>query len=380
MEAVGRLAGGIAHDFNNLLTVVSGNAELLLEALPEDDDRRMDAEEIRDAADRAAGLTRQLLAFSRQQVLKPDLMHITDVVKELSPLLRRVVGEDIDVVIRTSDTPGAVLADRTQLEQVVMNLVVNARDAMPNGGVLSITTDEIELDREYADAHLGVSPGPYVQLIVADTGVGMDSETRTRVFEPFFTTKGPGAGTGLGLSTVDGIVRQSEGHIWLYSEPGLGTTFKIFLPNVTGDAQGISIRPARPALASRRGHILVVEDETSVRTLTRRLLESAGHTVIEASNAGEAVAIIQGSAHEIDLLVTDVVMPGGDGATVAAALRSIRPGAPVLYMSGYSEGTINHHGVLESGATLLNKPFSRDRLVEAVDAALHDAALHDAGR
>jgi two-component system cell cycle sensor histidine kinase/response regulator CckA len=370
MEAIGRLAGGIAHDFNNLLTVVSGNAELLLEELGEDDDRRIEVEDIHGAADRAAGLTRQLLAFSRRQVLTPELLKVSDIVQDLSPLLRRVVGEDVDVAIRTSLDEGLVQADRSQLEQVVMNLVVNARDAMPNGGALTIGSEQIELDPEYADAHLGVSPGLYVQLIVADTGVGMDADTRVRSFEPFFTTKGPGAGTGLGLSTVDGIVRQSGGHIWVYSEPGLGTTFKIFLPIVPADAESDPPRPTRLAPALRRGHILLVEDEPSVRTLTRRFLESAGHTVVEASSAAEAVEIIKGVTDDFDLLLTDVVMPGGDGSLVATALHAARPGAPVLYMSGYSDDTINHHRAVEQGATLVTKPFSRDRLLDAIDAAL----------
>jgi PAS domain S-box-containing protein len=371
MEAIGRLAGGIAHDFNNLLTVISGNAELLLGELDGGDAKRSEVEEIHRAADRAASLIRQLLAFSRRQVLEPEVLQLASVVQDLDPLLRRVVREDVEVLIRTANGSGFVQADRSQLEQVVMNLVVNARDAMPAGGVLTIVTDEVELDAAYADTHLGVAPGRYVQLAVSDTGVGMDAATIARAFEPFFTTKGPGVGTGLGLSTVDGIVRQSGGHIWLYSEPGLGTTFKIFLPSVGDDlAEALPrVTPEEPR-THRTGLILLVEDEPSVRALTRRFLEGAGHTVVEATRAAEAIELIRARAADIELLLTDVVMPGGDGASVAAALRRVRPDALVLYMSGYSGETINHHGVLEAGAVVLNKPFSRDLLLREVDHVL----------
>jgi two-component system cell cycle sensor histidine kinase/response regulator CckA len=371
MEAIGRLAGGIAHDFNNLLTVVSGNAELLLEELSSGDSKRTEVGEIHRAADRAASLIRQLLAFSRRQVLEPEVLQLARVVQDLDPLLRRVVGEDVELVIRTSHGSSFVQADQSQLEQVLMNLVVNARDAMPTGGLLTVVADEVELDAAYADLHLGVVPGPYVQLVVSDTGVGMDAATIARAFEPFFTTKGPGAGTGLGLSTVDGIVRQSGGHIWLYSEPGLGTTFKIFLPSIGAElADALPRLPHDEPRTRRAALILLVEDEPSVRALTRRFLEGAGHTVLEATRAAEAVEMIRGPAADIELLLTDVVMPGGDGASVAAALRDVRPDAAVLYMSGYLDETINHHGVLEAGAVVLNKPFSRDLLLRAVDNIL----------
>jgi hypothetical protein len=370
MEAVGRLAAGVAHDFNNLLTAILGYSELLLGGLGPGDPRRAGVEEIRRAAERAGSLTRQLLAFSRQQVLQPRTLDLNEVVSGLHSMLRRLIGEDID--LRTTAAPdlGRVLADPGQIEQVIMNLAVNARDAMPRGGKLTIETANVALDAIYARTHEVVKPGPYVLLAVSDTGTGMDADVRSHLFEPFFTTKAKGHGTGLGLATVYGIVKQSGGYIWVYSEPGQGTAFKIYLPRAEGKAAGRSAaeRPAEAPGGSET--ILLVEDEDVVRSLAREILEAYGYTVLEATRGEEALEASARHRGPIDLLLTDVIMPGGSGREAAERLAPGRPGMKVLYMSGYTNDAIVHHGVLAPGVAFLQKPFSPQALARKVREVL----------
>src|SRR5216117_1150331 len=317
MEAVGRLAGGIAHDFNNILTAITGHADLLLEALGHHDPRRADVDEIRRSAERAAGLTRQLLAFSRQQVLQPKVVDLNALVLDMDKLLRRLIGEDVELATVLDPVLGRVKADPGQLEQVIMNLVVNARDAMPGGGRLTLETKNVELDKVYAQSHVSVKPGAYVMLAITDGGSGMDATTQARIFEPYFTTKEPGKGTGLGLSTVYGVVKQSGGYIWVYSELGRGTTFKIYLPRVEDEleARALSHAPAETLQGSET--ILLAEDEDMVRALARRILTSHGYTVLEARDGTECLQICQAHTGTIHLLMTDVVMPGLSGRAVA---------------------------------------------------------------
>ena len=370
METVGRLAGGIAHDFNNLLTVITGNAQLLLAELPEESSMREELQEINAVSVRAADLTRQLLAFSRRQMLQPRVVDLNDTVFKADRLLRRVLGEDIE--FRTSLDPalGAVRADTGQLEQVLMNLAVNARDAMPSGGKLTIETRNVWLDAEYVLRHPSVLPGPYVMVAVSDSGHGMDAETQARIFDPFFTTKAPGKGTGLGLATVYGIVRQSGGHVWVYSEVGRGTSFKVYLPRADEP-------PTLPAEASRAAEprggtetVLLVEDDESVRRLSRRVLERGGYTVIEANEGAHALRLAEAHEGPIHLVITDVVMPGMSGREVAERIASVRPGAEVLFTSGYTDDAIVHHGVLDDGMAFLQKPFDPYTLLQAVRDAL----------
>ncbi len=357
MEAVGRLAGGVAHDFNNLLTVITGYSDLLLEELSDDNRLRRAADEIHKAADRAASLTCQLLAFSRRQVLEPKVLHLNQVVSNIDKMLRRLIGEDIDLLTVLEPQLGRVKGDRGQIEQVIMNLALNARDAMPHGGKLTIETANVELDEAYTCSHIAVQPGPYVMLAVSDTGCGMDEETQAHLFEPFFTTKEPGQGTGLGLATVYGIVKQSGGNIWVYSEPERGTTFKIYLPRVEEAVEDAATgEPARhPPSGSET--VLLVEDEQSVRQLVGEALRRNGYTVLEASNGAEAIRVCEGHQGPIQLLVTDVVMPEMGGRALAQRLASLRPEMKVLYMSGYTNNAIVHHGVLDPGTAFLQKPF-----------------------
>jgi two-component system cell cycle sensor histidine kinase/response regulator CckA len=369
IEAVGRLAGGIAHDFNNLLTVIAGYADLLLSDL-EGDPRRGDIAEIQKAADRAAALTRQLLSFSRKQILAPRVLDLNTAVASMDKLLQRLIGEDIDLVTILAPALGHVKADPGQFEQVIMNLAVNARDAMPQGGKLTIETANADLDAEYDRQHLAVSPGSYVMLAVSDTGCGMDRETQSHLFEPFFTTKDQGKGTGLGLSTVYGIITQSEGTIWVYSELGQGTTFKIYLPRVEAAIDQEELHIGVADLPAESATILLVEDEPMVRTLARRILDQHGYTVLEAPRGAEAMVIAEQHAGPIHMLLTDVVMPEMSGHTLAQQLTVLRPGIQVLYISGYTDGAIVRHGVLAADVIFLQKPFTPNDLVRKVRQVL----------
>jgi len=360
MEAVGRLAGGIAHDFNNLLMVIQGYADLLAERIPTGEPLRRNAEQIQMAAQRATSLTRQLLAFSRKQMLAPKVLSVQTVVSDMEKILRRLIGED--VALETSSAPDLwlVKADRSQIEQVILNLAVNARDAMPQGGRLTIETANVELDASYAHPPAVLSPGKYVMLAVTDNGCGMDAQTQTHIFEPFFTTKEKGKGTGLGLATVYGIVKQSGGYVWVYSEPGRGTSFKIYLPRIEEQqtASGRDRKPDFQSLPRGSETVLLVEDEKGVRELAREYLEMSGYSVLEAENGHTALELVAMHQGPIQLLMTDVVMPGISGRELADRVTVIRPGIKVLYMSGYTDQAVVHHGILEGDATLLQKPFT----------------------
>lgn len=369
VEVIGRLAGGVAHDFNNLLTIISGYTDLTLGQLPEGNPLHENLEEIRNAARRAAELTRQLLAFGRRQILAPKVIDLNAVVADTQKMLRRLIGEDIDLVAVLTPELWRLKADSGQIEQVIMNLAINARDAMPHGGRLTLETQNVELDDAYARAHVAVQPGPYVMLAVSDTGSGMDRETLGHLFEPFFTTKGPGQGTGLGLATVYGIVKQSGGNIWVYSEVGRGTTCKVYLPRVDEPLE--STTPPKPR-ASLRGTetILLVEDEQAVRLLARRVLEGNGYAVLEAADGLKAIELVRHYEGPIHLLVTDVVMPHMSGRAVADAVTSLRPTMKVLYLSGYTANAIVHRGVLDPGTPFLEKPFTPGTLASKVREVL----------
>ncbi len=378
MEAVGRLAGGVAHDFNNILTVIMTRSELMLRGLrPEDDRPRQHLTLIQEAADRAAALTRQLLAFSRKQVLQPKVLAPNELVAGMAKMLRDLIGEDIELRTVLGPGLGQVKADPGQLEQVILNLAVNARDAMPHGGRFLIETANAELDKAFARHHPGAHPGRYVMLAVNDTGVGMDAETRAHIFEPFFTTKGPGSGTGLGLATVYGVVKQSGGYIWVDSEPGQGTMFKIYLPRVEDAAELVEPSPAPPELPRGSETILLVEDDEAVRHLAREILQMHGYTVLEARHRGEALRMAGDHAGPIHLMVTDVVMPGMSGRALAGLLGPLRPDMKVLYMSGYTDDAIVHHGVLDPGTAFLQKPFAADALARKVREVLDAPASRD---
>jgi signal transduction histidine kinase len=370
LEAVGQLAGGIAHDFNNLLTVIIGYGDLLLRATATDDPRKQRIQEIRNAADRAAALTRQLLAFSRKQVLQPKVLDLNSIVPGMEKMLRRMIGEDLELRTALEPDLGNVKADPGQIEQIIMNLVVNARDAMPSGGKVSIETANADLDEIYARHHVAVIPGPYVMLAVSDTGKGMDEETRRRIFEPFFTTKALGKGTGLGLSTVYGIVKQSGGSIWVYSEINQGTTFKIYLPRVDQEAQEYKHAAEAEVTPKGTGTILLVEDSELVRKLVREALETCGYNVLDAGTRADALFICERHKKTIHMLLTDVVMPEISGRELANRLVSLHPEMRVLYMSGYTEDTIVHHGVLEEGINFIQKPFSAEALALKVREVL----------
>ncbi len=370
MEAVGRLAGGIAHDFNNLLTAVSGYTELLLGQLPEGDPRRENAEEIREAGRRAAALTQQLLAFSRRQVLEPRVLDLNAVIVNTEKMLRRVIGEDVELTVSLDPALWRTRADPGQIEQAILNLIVNARDAMPRGGRLTLETGNVELDDKFAGAYVTVHPGPHVMLAVSDTGVGMDAEQQARLFEPFYTTKERGKGTGLGLSTTYGIVKQSGGSIWVYSEPGHGTTFKIYLPRCEDplEEQPAVLSPTAPVTGTET--VLLVEDEPEVRRLVDKLLHMRGYTVIAAASPAEAIAASRRHEAEIQILVTDVIMPGMNGRELARTLAPSRPRMRVLYMSGYTDTAISQHGILAPGTAFLSKPFTPDALARKVREVL----------
>lgn len=370
IEAIGRLAGGIAHDFNNLLTVIKGYTQLSLLELKEDHPLKGNLEEIQKSSERAADLTSQLLAFSRRQVLEFKVLDLNTVLSNLDKMLRRVLGEDVQLVTLLAEDLGRVKADPGQMEQVVMNLAVNARDAMPSGGRLTIETANVALDETYARAHISVPPGRYVRLSISDTGVGMTQEVREQVFEPFFTTKEKGKGTGLGLSTVYGIVKQSGGNIWVYSEPGKGTTFKIYLQSVDEPLEELREKMVGEELPRGKETVLVVEDEEKVRTLIVEILGRQGYRVLEASHGDEALLIHETHDSHIDLILIDVVMPGMTGSELAKRITSLRPEIKTLYMSGYTDNAIVHHGILARGVNYIQKPFTMEGLTRKVREVL----------
>jgi PAS domain S-box-containing protein len=373
LEAIGHLAGGVAHDFNNVLTAILGFAELLTEELPPDSPGRADLFEIKRAGERAAGLTRQLLAFSRRQILQPVVLDVNQRIRDLQLLLRRVISEDIDFHVTLAAALGQVRMDPTQFEQILVNLVVNAGDAMPRGGALTIETRNATLDDHYQQHHFPVRPGAYVLVAVSDTGIGMDQATRERIFEPFFTTKEVGKGTGLGLATVHGIVKQSGGDIWVYSEPRLGTTFKIYLPQVVQPAQAAAERAAATELARGTETVLLVEDDQAVRRLARVTLERAGYTVLQAGNPKEAMRVAAESGAGLDLLLSDVVMPESDGPLLFDRLTPLHPMLRVLYISGYADEAIVRHGILVDGTPFMQKPFTPHGLARKVREVLDGA-------
>jgi two-component system cell cycle sensor histidine kinase/response regulator CckA len=370
MEAIGRLAGGIAHDFNNLLTAMLGYSDLLLDQFAESDPSRYDVLEIKKAAERASSLTRQLLAFSRKQVLQPKPLDLNSIVSGFDKMLRRLIGEDVELITALGDDLGRVKADPGQVEQIIMNLAVNARDAMPNGGKLIIETNNVELDAAYARRHEPVIPGRYVVLAVSDTGCGMDDEVKSHLFEPFFSTKERGKGTGLGLATVYGIVKQSGGYIWVYSEPGRGASFKIYLPRIDGTVVDAAGSPRTSGATSGDETVLVVEDEPAVRRLAVEVLRRHGYQVLEAADGGEAMKVAERHPGNIHVLITDLVMPEMNGVDLAGRLIARRPATRVLYISGYTDEAVARGGVLEPGTNFLQKPFNSYRLASTVRQVL----------
>jgi len=374
MEAVGKLAGGVAHDFNNLLTVINGHTDLALRNLDGTHPIYRKLTAIKEAGGRAASLTRQLLAFSRKQILQPKVLDLNQVVFETNKILRPLIGEDIDLLIGPAPDLGKVKADPNQLEQVLMNLAVNARDSMPKGGKLTIETDNVYVDEAYASRHFSVTPGHYVVLAITDTGCGMNEATQSRIFEPFFTTKEVGKGTGLGLSTVYGIVKQSGGYVWVYSEVGRGTTFKIYLPRVDSPSEELKLRPAEVELRAGTETVLLVEDEETVRDMTREILQESGYQVLEARHGQEALRIAGQYPGAIHLMLSDVVMPQMSGRELAEQLTPLRKDMKVLYMSGYTDDAIVHHGVLEAGVAFIEKPFTPNGLARKVRETLNAAA------
>jgi signal transduction histidine kinase/CheY-like chemotaxis protein len=367
LDAIGQLAGGIAHDFNNMLSVIIGYSETALEQLPEDDIARNHLKPIHEAGTRAAALTRQLLAFSRKQVMQPEILNLNDIIGDMESMLQRLIGEHIDLVCKFDPNLDPVCFDQSQIEQVVMNLAVNARDAMPKGGALTIETANIYLDEDYVSRHVESQVGPHVVVSISDNGKGMDAETLDRIFDPFFTTKELGRGTGLGLSTVYGIVKQGGGSIWVYSEPGSGATFKIYLPCAElARTRGEVAKSDAVPETEQGGTILVVEDDQMVLSVVCHMLQGAGYTLLEAAGCDEAVEILKAHARPIDLLLTDVVLPEKRGPEVARAVQEVQPDIPVLYMSGYTDNAIVHHGVLDKGVAFLEKPIRRKRLLEKV--------------
>jgi PAS domain S-box-containing protein len=384
MEAVGRLSGGIAHDFNNLLGVIIGYSQVLRRKLASESGLLECAEEIEKAGQRAASLTRQLLAFSRQQILTPSILNLNNLVQDMAKMLPRLLGEDIAVSTSLSPDLGVVKADQSQIEQVIMNLAVNARDAMPDGGTLRIETRNVELDQAYAWQHAGAKPGPCVMLAVIDTGTGIDPDTLAHIFEPFFTTKEVGKGTGLGLATVYGVVKQSGGYVWAESEPGQGASFQIFLPRVAEPATEATATTPLEEAASGSETILLVEDSEPLRKLTQSFLVSHGFRVLAAQDGEEAIQLETQHSGKIDLLLTDVVMPGMNGRALAGRMLPRQPGMRVLYISGYTDSFVARHGVLEQGTELLHKPFTEDVLIrkvrEVLDAKSAEARKPEAGQ
>ncbi len=370
VEAIGKLAGGVAHDFNNMLTGISGYTEFALSEVDPQSKAHDDLLQVRKLARRAAGLTQQLLAFSRKQTLELAPTHLNKLIENVINMLKRLIGEDIELCFAPAPSLGIVRVDRGQIDQILMNLAVNARDAMPQGGKLTIETANVVLDEAYAKAHVGVKPGAYVMCAVADSGCGMDPETQAQIFDPFFTTKEVGRGTGLGLSTVYGIVKQHGGNIWVYSEPGQGTTFKIYLPRVDSDAKGRSCEPDPQEAPKGSETILVVEDESVVRDIASRVLRGQGYTVFVAASPNEAEEVFAQHADEIDLVLTDVVMPQRSGRKLHERLAAMRDSIKVLYMSGYTDNAIVHHGVLDPGTAFIQKPFNAAALARKIRSVL----------
>jgi CheY-like chemotaxis protein len=369
MEVVGRLASGIAHDFNNLLTVINGTADLALTDLKEGDPLRTDLQDIAQAGESAASLTRQLLAFSRQQIMTPDFLNLSTLVADMQDMLRRLIGEDIALVVGSAKDVGSIMADPVQIKQVVMNLAVNARDAMPNGGTLTIETRDVALDEAFAAEHPSVKPGPHVMLAISDTGEGMDEATRGQIFEPFFTTKELGKGTGLGLATVYGIVSQSGGSISAHSELGKGTTFRIYLPLVEAVARNSQSTPAVTSVEATET-VLIVEDEAAVCRLAKRVLEVAGYRVLTASNGFEALTLLEQHDGPVHLMLTDMVMPGMSGRDLAIQLDATHPQTKVLYTSGYTDDAILHNRLPHAAADFIGKPYTIAELTRKVREVL----------
>jgi PAS domain S-box-containing protein len=371
IEAIGRLAGGVAHDFNNLLTVILGTSELLLLELEKESPLRESIEDIKRTAERAATLTHQLLAFSRRQVMEFQVLDLNDVLRNLEKMLRRIIGEDIELITSFAGDLGKIKADPNQIEQILMNLVVNAKDAMPQGGRLIIETENAELDEEYSHSHVGVKPGRYVRLSISDKGIGMPPELKEKVFEPFFTTKEKGKGTGLGLSTVYGIVKQSGGNIWVYSEPMKGTTIKIYLPRAFEPLEENKEQLEMGESPFGNETILVVEDEEEVRKLAVQILEKHGYQVLKAQDGDEALALCENYRGPIHLILTDVVMPGMGGRELVHHLHELHLESKVVYMSGYTDNAIVHHGILEKGINYIQKPFTIEGLLRKIWEVLH---------
>jgi PAS domain S-box-containing protein len=371
LEAIGQLAGGIAHDFNNYLTVILGNVELMAPDLPEEGAPRRVLGEIEKAGRQSAALTQQLLAFSRAQVLEPRVVDLNRIVSGVEAMLERILGEDIDLHFETETKLEPVLVDPSQLEQVILNLAVNARDAMPKGGTLSLVTGDVHLDDEFAAAHQGIRPGRHSMLTVTDTGTGMDHEVLSQIFEPFFTTKGKDRGTGLGLSTVFGILKQSGGSISVESKVGHGTIFRIYLPLVEAEEDPELLTAGSPDLPRGSETILLAEDQEMVRRVTRAFLEAQGYTVVEAEDGRSALAVLESGASHFDLLIADVIMPQMGGVELAARVRELQPGLPVLFMSGHTEDALAHRGEYAPGTALLKKPFTARELLGKVSLTLH---------
>ncbi len=370
MESVGRLAGGVAHDFNNLLTAIIGNADLALNTIEPDNTVYDDLREIKTTAERAADLTRQLLAFSRRQIVELKIVDINKILLEVDKMLRRLIGENIELITRTQEDLWRVKIDPGQLEQVLTNLVVNAQDAMPGGGKVIIETANVTIDSSYTATHANSVPGEYVMLAVSDTGCGMDKETAKHIFEPFFTTKEKGKGTGLGLSTCYGIIKQNKGNIWVYSEPDRGTSIKVYLPRTQGVDDNKKVRKMSEILPGGTETVLVVEDEYAVRQVITRTLAGAGYTVIEASNGEEALSLAVERLDEIQLLITDVVMPRMGGEELGKKLNELKPGLDVLFISGYTDNSIVHQGILDEGINFIQKPFKPVNLLEKIRTIL----------
>ena len=371
MEGIGRLAGGIAHDFNNLLTVIAGRTYLLMSQLPAGHAMRRDLKLIEQTGERAVTLTKQLLAFSRKQILAPVVLDLNNVVTSMKQILERVLSEDIDLIMDLDSSLGRVLADQGQLERVILNMAVNARDAMPDGGQLVLETSNVEVDDTYLRQHVDLRPGSYVALAVTDAGIGMAPDILARIFEPFFTTKDVGRGTGLGLATAYGIVKQSGGHITVYSEPGHGTTFRVYLPRADRSvATTVAVETSTP---SGTETVLIVEDDLNLRTLAHEILLQQGYLVLEAEDARDAIRMADQYEGRIHLVITDVIMPKMNGRTLVRAIQEHRPDAKVLYMSGYTGDAIVHHGVLEPGTPFLEKPFTPGTLARKIRQVLDQA-------